>query len=468
MAGRDGHTLTFCGAARQVTGSCFHFALPRARFLVDCGMYQGRNEDVARNEAPFAFDPRALDFVLLTHAHIDHSGLLPRLWREGFRGPVYATDATLDLLAILLPDSAFLQQSEYERRTRHGREARAPLYTTRDVAALLELGRVLEYGQTRRLAPGVRARLVDAGHILGSASAELWLDVGGREVKVVVSGDLGQPGRPIVRDPTPVTEADLLLCESTYGNRDHRSLPDTLEEFVATVNRTLHEKQGNVLVPAFAVGRTQELLYWFSELSRQGRFRDLDIYIDSPMATAVTRLTARHPELLDEETRGLAAAAPRPGRPRLHFIETPAESMRLNDREGGAVIVAASGMCEGGRIRHHLKHHLPSPRTTVLITGFQAQGTLGRRLVDGAELVRIHGDEVPVRAEVATLGGFSAHADQTALTNWLRNFHRKPAQVCLVHGEEEVSRAFAAHLDTALGWSVDVPALGATVDLARL
>jgi metallo-beta-lactamase family protein len=468
VAGRDEHRLTFRGAARQVTGSCFHFTLPRASFLVDCGMYQGRNEDVARNEAPFGFEARSLDFVLLTHAHIDHSGLLPRLWREGFRGPVYATAATLDLLAILLPDSAFLQQSEYERRRRHGREAREPLYSAHDVEALLELGRPLAYGETRRLAPGARARLVDAGHILGSASAELWLDVDGREVKVVVSGDLGQPGRPIVRDPTPILEADLLLCESTYGNRDHRSMPDTLDELVATVNHTLHEKKGNVLVPAFAVGRTQELLYWFSELSRQGRLRDLDIYIDSPMATAVTRLTARHPELLDEETRRLAASPPRPGRPRLHFIESPSESMKLNDREGGAVVVAASGMCEGGRIRHHLKHHLPSPRTTVLITGFQAQGTLGRRLVDGAERVRIHGDEVPVRAAVETLGGFSAHADQTALTAWLGHFRRRPARVCLVHGEEEASRAFAAHLDAALGWAVDVPALDESVDLARL
>jgi metallo-beta-lactamase family protein len=337
-----------------------------------------------------------------------------------------------------------------------------------DVDALLQLGRELAYGETRRLARGVRARLVDAGHILGSAIVELWLDVGGREVKLVVSGDLGQPGRPIVRDPTPIAAADLLLVESTYGDRDHRSMTDTLEEFVAAVNRTLHEKKGNVLVPAFAVGRTQELLYWFNELSRQGRFRDLDIYIDSPMATAVTRLTARHPELLDDDTRRLAATATGPGRPRLHFLETSSDSMRLNERDGGAVIVAASGMCEGGRIRHHLKHHLPSPRTTVLITGFQAQGTLGRRIVDRAPLVRIHGEEVPVRAEVVTLGGFSAHADQSALTGWLRQFRHRPARVCLVHGEEEVQQSFAAHLDRTLGWTVEAPARGAVVDLRGL
>ena len=461
-------TLEFCGAARQVTGSCFLVTLPKTRFLVDCGMYQGRVEDEERNQASFRFEPRDIDFVVLTHAHIDHSGLLPRLWRAGFRGPVYATEATLDLLGILLPDSAFLQQSEFERRRRHGRSAREPLYSLQDVEALLKLGRPVDYGAVCTPARGVRLRLSDAGHILGSAIVELWLDIDGRERKLVVSGDLGQPGRPLVRDPTRIAEADLLLCESTYGNRDHRSLAATLEELVSTVNHTLYEKKGNVLVPAFAVGRTQELLYWFHELSRQGRFRDLEIYIDSPMATAVTRLTARHPELLDEESRRLATAPPVPGRPHLRFLETTADSMRLNDRTGGAIIIAASGMCEGGRIRHHLKHHLPSPRTTVLITGFQAQGTLGRRLVDGAKTVRIHGDEVEVRAEVATLGGFSAHADQSALTDWLRGFQRPPARVCLVHGEEDVQRAFAAHLERTLGWQVDVPAAFARVDLRAL
>jgi metallo-beta-lactamase family protein len=461
-------TLEFCGAARQVTGSCYLITLPGTRFLVDCGMYQGRVEDEEHNQAPFRFEPRDIDFVVLTHAHIDHSGLLPRLWREGFRGPVYATEATLDLLGILLPDSAFLQQSEFERRRRHGRPAREPLYSLQDVEGLLKLGRSVDYGTPCTPARGVRLRMNDAGHILGSAIVELWLDIDGRERKLVVSGDLGQPGRPLVRDPTPVAEADLLLCESTYGNRDHRSMPATIEELVATVNRTLYEKKGNVLVPAFAVGRTQELLYWFHELSRQGRFRDLEIYIDSPMATAVTRLTARHPELLDEESRRLATAPPAPGRPRVRFLETASDSMRLNDRDGGAIIIAASGMCEGGRIRHHLKHHLPSPRTTVLITGFQAQGTLGRRIVDGAKSVRIHGDEVEVRAEVATLGGFSAHADQSALTAWLRAFERPPARVCLVHGEEDVQRTFAAHLKRALGWEVDVPAAFSRVDLRAL
>lgn len=461
--------LEFCGAARQVTGSCFLVTLPGCRFLVDCGMHQGRAEDLDRNEAPFRFEPRDLDFVVLTHAHIDHSGLLPRLWKEGFRGPVYATEATLDLLAILLPDSAWLQQSEFERRARHGRRNdHAPLYSLSDVAALLKLGRSLAYGELYRPARGVRVRFNDAGHILGSSSVELWLDVGGRECKVVVSGDLGQPGRPLMHDPSPIAEADLLLCESTYGNRDHRSMADTLDELVTTVNRTLHEKKGNVLVPAFAVGRTQELLYWFHELSRQGRFRDLEIYLDSPMATAVTRLTARHPELLDEESRRLVAAPPVAGRPRLHFLETAADSMRLNDRDGGAIIIAASGMCEGGRIRHHLKHHLPSPRTTLLVTGFQAQGTLGRRLVDGAATVRIHGEEVPVRAEVATLGGFSAHADQTALTGWLRGFRKQPARVCLVHGEEDVQRIFAAHLERELGWRVEVPEPFSAIDLRSL
>jgi len=282
----------------------------------------------------------------------------------------------------------------------------------------------------------------------------------------VVSGDLGQPGRPIVRDPATYTDADVLLVESTYGNRDHKSLDATLEELVVAVNRTLHEKRGNVIIPSFAVGRTQELLYWFNVLSRQGRFHDLQIFIDSPMATEVTRITARHFELFDEEARRLAALPPqKDGGPRLRFLESVEESMSLNRISGGAIIIAASGMCQGGRVRHHLRHHLPNPRTTVLITGFQARGTLGRQIVDGARTVRIHGDEVAVNAEVVTLGGFSAHADQSALLSWLGHFRQPPRRTFLVHGEPEAQDVFAARIAERLGWQTETPGPGTVVPI---
>ena len=457
--------LRFCGAARRVTGSCFLFELAARRFLVDCGMFQGGRTTFELNYAPFAFDPRRLDFVLLTHAHIDHSGLLPRLCAEGFTGPIYTTAATRDLAEVLLPDSAHLQRLAAERAERHGREFRA-VYTMEDARAALGQLRPVGYDQIFEPGSGVRARLVDAGHILGSAIVELWLSGGGQERKVVVSGDLGQPGRPIVRDPTPVAEADVLLIESTYGNRDHKPLAATLDELVEALDHALNERRGMVLVPAFALGRTQEFLYYLNELSRAGRLRDLNVFVDSPMAAEITAITARHLELFDAEARRMARTPPPAGKtPRLTFTSSTQESMALNRLAGGAVIVAASGMCDGGRIRHHLKHHLPNPRTSVIIIGFQAQGTLGRRLVEGAETVRIFGDEVPVRAQIVTLGGFSAHADQSALLGWLGSFRRPPAKLYLVHGEEDVATAFAASIAQRLGWRAHVPAQGESVAL---
>jgi metallo-beta-lactamase family protein len=457
--------LTFRGAARQVTGSCFLFETGTSRFLVDCGMFQGGRTTRALNLEPFRFDPRGIDFVVLTHAHIDHSGLLPRLCAAGFAGPIYATEATRDLIAVLLPDSAHLQRMEAERALRHGRDYQAA-YSIEEAEAVPKQVRAVAYGESFEPVHGVRARLLDAGHILGSAIVELWLSEGGRTHKIVVSGDLGQPGRPIVRDPAVVAEADVLLLESTYGNRDHKPLKETLDELVSILNHALHERHGMVIVPAFALGRTQEFLYYLNQLSRAGRVSDLNVFVDSPMATEVTRITARHMELFDEEASRLARD-PRPGPhlPRLRFTESVADSMALNRLDGGAIILAASGMCDGGRIRHHLKHHLPNPRATVIMIGFQAAGTLGRRLVDGAETVRIFGDDVPVRARVATLGGFSAHADQSALLAWLRQFREAPRQVFLVHGEEDVASAFATRIEERLGWHAHIPMHGETVTL---
>lgn len=461
--------LTFCGAASEVTGSAHLFEVGGRRFLVDCGMFQGSRELAALNARDWPFAPRELDCVVLTHAHIDHSGLLPRLAREGFGGPVYATPATRDLIGVMLRDSAHLQAAEAERAQRHPRPGRTPfeaLYSLDDVERLLGQVRTLPYDVERELLPGARLRFRDAGHILGSAIVELWLEESGRRRKVVVSGDLGQPGRPILRDPTPIADADVLLCESTYGNRDHKPLGPTIDELVEVVNRTLNEKRGNVLVPAFAVGRTQELLYWFERLSADGRLGSLDVFVDSPMATQVTEITARHFELFDAEARRLVEDGRRRGaRVTVRHTRSVDESMALNRVSGGAIVLAASGMCDGGRIRHHLRHHLPSARTTVLIVGYQARGTLGRRLVDGASTVTIMGDEIPVRAEIATLGGFSAHADRSALLAWLRGFAKPPRETWLVHGEADVATAFAAEIHRELGWSARVPRIGEHVSL---
>ena len=463
--------ITFLGAAREVTGSCYLVETSQVRFLVDCGMHQGGRSAELHNRRPFAFDPASLDFVLLTHAHIDHSGLLPRLSLEGYVGPVYATGATIELLRIMLPDSGHLQEVDAERaayhRQHHGNNhdnaETTPVYTASQALACLTQVRAVEYDKPASPHPDVRCIFRDAGHILGSAIIEVWLSDGAEQRKLVFSGDLGQPGRPILRDPTIIEDADVLLVESTYGNRAHRNFAATLDELVGAVNHTLHEKHGNVIVPAFAVGRTQELLYYFTRLTRDGRMHDLHVYVDSPMATAVTQITMRHMELFDREAKEVLRERRGAGAPELHFTESVQESIALNDIKSGAIIVSASGMCDGGRIRHHLRYNIGSPRNTVLITGFQAKGTLGRRLVDGAKSVHLFGEEITVRAEIFTLGGFSAHADQPALLRWLRGFKHAPRQTFVVHGEEEIALGFARTVGAELGWPVHVPAEGETV-----
>ncbi len=454
--------LTILGAAREVTGSSYLIESGSLRFLVDCGMFQGRApEAAARNRQPFAFDPGSLDFVLLTHAHIDHSGLLPRLTREGFGGPIHATEATADLLEVMLPDSAHIQEIEAARRPRGRHQAFArpvsPIYTLRDADACLR--QVARHPYDQRIAPhpDVTCIFRNAGHILGSAIIELWLRTGRGQVKLVFSGDLGQPGRPILHDPARVDEADILVMESTYGDRSHPDQAATLTEMAAVIADTFR-RGGNVVIPAFAVGRTQEMIYHLHCLARQGRLRDLSIFVDSPMADRATQITKSHLALFDEEARNLVDWHENAAdRPQLHFTASTAESMAINEISGGAIIISASGMCDAGRIRHHLRHNLPRPESTVLITGFQAQGTLGRRLVDGATRVRLFGEEIPVRAQVRTLNGFSAHADRKALLDWARGFRRAPAQVLVTHGEESVAENFAATLCDAFGWNAIAP-----------
>ncbi|MCC7484340.1 MAG: MBL fold metallo-hydrolase [Burkholderiales bacterium] len=458
--------LSFLGAAGEVTGSCHLVRCGKVRFLLDCGMFQGRDAQ-RRNRARFRFDPREIAFVLLSHAHIDHSGLIPRLVAAGFAGPVYATPATCDLLGVLLPDSAWLQEREAGRERGGGAPAR-PLYTVDEARA--SLGRLVPVAYGVRLEPetGVRCVFRDAGHILGSALIELDLACGARGVRLVYSGDLGQPGHPIVRDPTPVRAADALIVESTYGDRNHKNLAQTLDEFAFALTDTLASRRGNVVIPAFAVGRTQDLLYFMFELHRQGRLPDMDVYVDSPLALAATRISLKHTELYDRESRGFRdwlASDRREKGLRIHFTESVEDSMRINDIREGAVILSASGMCEGGRVRHHLRHNLPRPESSVVIVGFQAAGTLGRRIVDGAARVRLFGEEIPVRARVFTIGGMSAHADRSALLGWLSGFTRPPRRTWVVHGEALPAAALRDEL-VRRGFRAEVPAAYRTVELA--
>jgi metallo-beta-lactamase family protein len=445
--------LSFLGAAGEVTGSCYLVDTGGVKFLVDCGMFQG-GRDAQRKNRRFAFDPRQIAFVLLSHAHIDHSGLLPRLAAQGFTGPVYATPATGELLAVMLPDSAHLQEKEAERPryakyakyAKYGQRA-TPLYTVAEAQACLALLRQAEYGVAFRPHDSVRCVFRDAGHILGSAIIEIFLNEG----KMVFSGDLGQPGRPIVEDPTPVEEADVLLVESTYGDRNHKSLVQTLDEFAFALNDTLASKRGNVVIPSFAVGRTQEILYYIAELRRQGRIPAADVYVDSPMAAAATRITLRHAKLPDLE--------------RVRFTESLEESMRINEVRAGAIIISASGMCEGGRIRHHLRYNLPRPECAIVFVGFQAAGTLGRRIVDGVKTVRIFRESYPVRAKLFTINGLSAHADRAALLGWLDKFRRPPRQTWVVHGEPLAAHSLRDEIESRLRWRASVAQLGVSCNL---
>ncbi len=470
-------TVRFLGAARQVTGSCFLFETAHARFIVDCGMFQGGREARAMNRRDFGFDPKTLDFVVLTHAHIDHSGLLPRLWAFGFRGPIYATTATVDLAAVMLADSAYIQENEWMRAERRlGRRERKrarltrddyPLYTVAHAEACRELFEAVVYDEEFTPARGVRCRLRDAGHILGSAIVELWIDGPSGTKKIVCSGDLGQPGRPIVRDPTPIADADVLIVESTYGNREHKDLAASVEELHEVLADTLTRRHGNVVVPAFALGRTQELLHVLMSLHRAGRLPPLQIYVDSPLALRATQITLRHPDYLDDETRELFAHGRANSRAlQIRFSERVEESMAINEVRHGALIIAASGMCDAGRIRHHLRHNLPRAECAVVIIGYQAEGTLGRRLVDRASHVRIFGDEIAVRASIHTIGGLSAHADRRALLAWLSGFKHAPARTFVVHGEARIAEDFAALVARELHWPhVEAPAQDAVYTL---
>ncbi len=463
--------LTFLGGTHEVTGSCYLVETEETRFLVDCGMFQGGSEAEIKNRSAFSFDPETIDFVLLTHAHIDHSGLLPRLSARGYRGPVYTTEATIDLLKVMLKDSAYIQEKEAEwknkilqRKQRVSEYENAPLYTVAQAESFLKQLRSISYDEQVSPHPTIQCCFRDAGHILGSAIIEVWINAQSRQKKLVFSGDIGQPGHPIVRDPTLIHQTDVLLVESTYGNRLHRSMSDTIDELIHAINDTLSRKGGNIIVPAFSVGRTQELLFLLIDLHRQNKLGKMDIYVDSPMARAATNITLQHSQLLDKEAHEALQWFNKEGNPlKINFTENVEDSIALNSIDHGAIIISASGMCDAGRIKYHLKYNLPRPECTILITGFQAAGTLGRRLIDGAKTVRIFGQEIVVRSDIYTIGGLSAHADQAGILNWLKAFKTPPSHTYIVHGEPSNAAALANVIKQQLNWPVSIPERFTTV-----
>lgn len=455
--------ITFLGAAGEVTGSSYLIEAEDVRFLIDCGMFQGGREADRKNRTAFHYDPKTIDFVLLTHAHIDHSGLLPRLSAWGFRGPVYATTATTDLLQVMLKDSAHIQEKEIEWRNKRRHRTKssqdfAPLYTVTQAENLLKQIKSIDYDTNITPHPSIRCMFRDAGHILGSAIIEVWIKHNSHSKKLVFSGDLGQPGHPIVRDPTPIQQADVLLIESTYGNRLHRNMSDTLDELVHVINDTLIRKGGNVIVPAFTVGRTQDLLFLLIDLYRQGKLVAMNIYVDSPMALAATDITMKHMKLLDREMNdAIDWLNKNKEKLQIHFVQDIEESIQLNNVQNGAIIISASGMCDAGRIKYHLKYNLYRPECSILITGFQAAQSLGRRLVDGKKRVKIFGQEIPVRADIYTIGGLSAHADQAGLIDWLSHFQAAPEKIFVVHGELSNATSLAQVIKQQLQWDSSIP-----------
>ncbi len=462
--------LSFHGADRGVTGSCHLIECAGRRILIDCGLYQGGRALDEENAKPFGFDAADIDCVLLTHAHLDHCGRLPLLVKRGFQGEIVTTAASRELARLVMMDAAHLQEEEARRMNhggeRHGKhtQAAAPLYSILDAFHTMEFfGRAAVYGQPIELFPGIRATFVDAGHILGSASILLELEEPGRRRSVLFSGDLGNAGRPILRDPsTPPGGADIVVMETTYGDRLHKPFEPSVTEFYQAVNATF-KRGGNVVIPSFALERAQELLYFLREGVEAGILpRSTQVYLDSPMAISATEIFERHHECYEAETAELFRRGRDPFRPPgLHFTRDTAESIAINRIGGGAVIMAGSGMCTGGRIKHHLENNLGREECSVIFVGYAATGTLARRIIDGAKTVRIYGEEMAVRAAIHTINGFSAHADQAELLAW----HRKigsPERTFLVHGEELAMAKFAERL---AGSRVDMPTLNQVFEL---
>lgn len=463
--------LNFVGADHEVTGSCHYLEACGKNILIDCGMEQGN--DVYENQK-LPIPAADVDYVLLTHAHIDHTGLVPMLYAQGFRGKIYTTKPTVDLCEIMLKDSAHIQQFESEWRNRKAKRSNGtlkefvPLYSIEDAVAVMKQFVGCAYDEEIDICDGVRIRFTDAGHLLGSAYIEVWLTEGDISKKVVFSGDIGNVNKPIIKDPSYIKDADYVLIESTYGDRSHGGTPDYVKEIATVINNTF-AKGGNVVIPSFAVGRTQELLYFIRQIKDQNLVsRDFDVYLDSPLAIESTDIFSRNIyQCYDDEAMDFVKKGINPLKfEGLKFAITPEASKLINFDKSPKVIISASGMCEAGRIRHHLKHNLWRPESTILFVGYQAEGTTGRAIIDGASEIKLFGEPIEVSAQIAKLAGASGHADREGLIKWITSFENKPDKVFVVHGEDRVTESFAQLLRDEYGFDAYAPYTGASFDLA--
>jgi len=464
--------IEFLGAAKTVTGSSFLVRDADFTIMIDCGMFQGTDQIRERNFSHQNYAPKKIDALLLTHAHIDHSGLVPKLVKNGFYGNIYTTKATADLCSIMLPDSAHIQEMDTEfinkKNLKLGRAPVQPLYSMDDATECLKNFVPVSYDEIIQVHPRVEVRFRDAGHILGSSFIEMWVDEGNSKTKIVFSGDIGPKEQAIICDPKIVDEADILLIESTYGDRLHKTKEDTYNEFKKIITDSYNQK-GNIIIPAFAIERTQEIIYTLSKLFKAGEIPSIPVYIDSPLAISATEIFKKNKNLFDEEMQKRILSGDNPLEfPNLHYTRTTDESKWLNTEARGAIIIAASGMCTAGRIKHHLKYNLYRPESSIVFVGYQAEGTLGRRLIDGAQQVRVYGADVAVKAKVYTLGGFSAHADRDGLLAWAKNIKNPKLKAFVVHGEEKTARSFADTLQSKLGIKTYVPGWREIIDLTSM
>ena len=471
--------ITFLGATKTVTGSNFLVEAAGKKFLVDCGMYQGKITDELKNEEPFLFNIDEIDFVLLTHAHIDNSGRLPKLYKDGYRNKIYATKATCDLCAIMLPDSGHIQEMEAgwknKKRIRKGEKIIPPLYTAEEAVRSLEIFKPYNYDEIIEIDENIHVRFNDAGHMLGSSIIEVWVKENGKQIKTVFTGDIGNNDIPLLSEPTMIDSADFVVMESTYGNRLHIRNDKKAEEFLKIVSDTINNG-GTVVIPSFAVGRTQEILYELNNLKDVKHDEEFEreyktlmktpVYVDSPLAISATEVFEDNMELFDEDTRKLINSGDNPLEfPGLKFTKTPEESKELNESNEPSIIISASGMCEVGRIKHHLKHNLWNPKNTILFVGYQAPGTLGRKIVDGEKKVKIFGEEIAVNARVEYIEGYSGHADQEWLLNFVYSFKSKPTHIFLVHGEEDAQMALKEKITENTDIPVTIPEFGEKYEL---
>ena len=471
--------ITFLGATRTVTGSNFLVEASGKKFLVDCGMYQGKGTVEEQNYQGFEYNPGEIDFMILTHAHIDHSGRIPKLYKDGFKGPVYAQKATCDLCGLMLPDSGHIQEMESvwknKKRVRKGEKELNPLYTAQEAIDSLEILRPVHYDEIIEVDENIHIRFNDAGHMLGSSVVEIWAKEDGKETKAVFTGDLGNNDIPLLGEPTMIEDADYLIMESTYGSRLHNRNDQKAEMFLDIVSETI-DNGGKVIIPSFAVGRTQEILYELNKIKENTTdekflreyetLMKVPVYVDSPLAISATQVFSENMDLFDEETKQRIEKGDDPLEfPGLRFTPTAEESKALNEDPSPAIVISASGMCEVGRIKHHLKHNLWNPNSTILFVGYQGVGTLGYNIVNGAETVKIFGEEIAVNARIEYIEGYSGHADQEGLMNFIYSFRERPKHIFLVHGEKEAQETLKEKILEDIGIDVTIPEYGETYEL---